>query len=297
MPYSAAGNFAASDGTFVYSGGGAGDGFALHNDLVRYDPVADSWTSLLSSPDYYFAAPAVYFNGKIYIFGGYDETFQPTNTTRIYDIGTNTWEPPGAPMPAALGAMAIGLWDGIVYVAGGSPDIGASVVNTLYAYNIASNTWTTTLAPMPQGSCVSGFGVINGKLYVAGGSDGVTQLNTLYIYDIDSNTWTTDAKANVPVAVEAAGSAVLHNQLYLFGGVSPFVTTQIYNPGSNTWSFGPDMSVYRWRFSGTAVGNHSIVAIGGQNAAGDAIDATEELTTSPCGPRPHPTPRPHPSPR
>ena len=57
MPYSAAGNFAASDGTFVYSGGGLGDGFTVHNDLVRYDPGADSWTSLAPSPDYYFAAP------------------------------------------------------------------------------------------------------------------------------------------------------------------------------------------------------------------------------------------------
>ena len=39
-------------------------------------------------------------------------------------------------MPAALGGMAVGLWNGIVYVAGGSPDLGASVVNTLYAYNM-----------------------------------------------------------------------------------------------------------------------------------------------------------------
>ena len=31
--------------------------FTVHNDLVRYDPVADSWTSLAPSPDYYFAAP------------------------------------------------------------------------------------------------------------------------------------------------------------------------------------------------------------------------------------------------
>ena len=81
MPYSAAGIFAASDGTSVYAGGGLGDGFTVHNDLVRYDPVADSWTSLAPSPDYYFAAPAVYFNGKIYNFGGYDQTFQSTNTT------------------------------------------------------------------------------------------------------------------------------------------------------------------------------------------------------------------------
>ena len=162
MPYSAAGAFAASDGTSVYAGGGLGDGGAVHNDLLRYDPVADSWTSLPPSPDYYFAAPAVYFNGKIYIFGGYDETFQPTNTTRIYDIATNTWTT-GAPMPAALGGMATALWNGIVYVAGGSPDIGTSVVNTLYAYDIAADSWTT-LAPMPQALWVSGFGAITGKV-------------------------------------------------------------------------------------------------------------------------------------
>ena len=59
------------------------------------------------------------------------------------------------------------------------------------------------------GVVVAGFGAIHGKLYVAGGSDGVTQLNTLYIYDIASNTWTTGA--NMPVAEEAAGSAVLQN--------------------------------------------------------------------------------------
>ena len=118
MPYRAAGNFAASDGTYVYSGGGFDESFTVHNDLVRYDPAADSWTTLAASPDYYVVAPAVYFNGKIYNFGGYDQTFQATNATRIYDIGTNTWTPTGAQMPAASGGMAIGLWKGIVYVAG-----------------------------------------------------------------------------------------------------------------------------------------------------------------------------------
>jgi subtilisin family serine protease len=293
MPYSAAGIFAASDGTSVYAGGGLGDGFTVHNDLVRYDPVADSWTPLAPSPDYYFAAQAVYFNGKIYNIGGFDQAFQPTNTTRIYEVGTNTWTT-GAPMPTALGIMATTLWNGIVYVAGGSPDF-VNVVNTLYAYDIAANSWVT-LAPMPQALSEPGFGTINGKLYVAGGGDGFAPLNTLYIYDIASNTWTTGA--NLPVTADAPGSAVLHNQLYVFGGFpTPLIMTQIYNPGNNTWSFGPNTSVYRFRFYGTAVGNHSIMALGGADAAGGAIDATEELTTSPCGPRPHPTPRPHPIPR
>jgi Subtilisin-like serine proteases len=294
MPFRGAGNFVASDGTFVYSGGGLGDFFTAHNDLLRYDPVADSWTSLASSPDYYFGSQAVYFNGKIYNIGGYNEAFQPTATTRIYDIATNTWTT-GAPMPSAVGGMATALWNGVVYVAGGSPDF-VNVVNTLYAYDVAANTWTT-LSPMPQALWAPGFGAINGKLYVAAGGSGgggITPLNTLYIYDISSNTWTNGA--NVPVATQAPGSAVLHGHLYLFGGLSPLIMTQIYNPSSNRWSIGPNMNSYRWQFYGTAVGNRSIVALGGDGAEGvsDPLDANEQLTTSPCGPRPHPTPPPHP---
>ena len=278
MPFKGAGTFATSDGTFVYAGGGLDENFAVRNDLVRYDPVADSWTSLAPSSDYYFGGPAVYFQGKIYDVGGFDATFQPTNTTRIYDIRSNTWST-GAPMPAALGGIAA-LWNGIIYVAGGATDaFGTNVVNTLYAYDIAANSWTT-LASMPQALWVQGFGAIHGKLYVAGGSDGVTPLNTLYIYDIRSNTWTTGA--NLPAAAGAAGSAVLHNRLYLFGGLPTAILTQIYDPVSNTWSFGPDLAIDRWRFYATAVGNHSIVILGGQNAAGGTLDDNDQLRARRC---------------
>jgi N-acetylneuraminic acid mutarotase len=294
MLYGGAGIFAASDGTSVYAGGGLGDFGIVHNDLMRYDPDSDSWAPLPPSPDYYFAAPGVCFNGKIYIFGGYDEMFQAKNTTRIYDISTGTWTT-GAPMPSALSEGAA-LWNGIVYIPGGSPDIGGSVVDTLYAYNIASNSWST-LEHMPQALWLQGIGIINtgtgAKLYVAAGSDGHTQLNTLYIYDIASNTWTT-SENHGPVAEEAGGSAVLHNRLYIFGGWPPLLGMQIYDAQSKTWDpAGPVPGVQRWRFYGTAVGNKSIVGLGGQPALGNALDTNEWLITNPC-PRPHPTPRPRP---
>ena len=113
----------------------------FHNDLLQYDPVNDSWTPLAPSPDYHYHSQAVYFDGKIYNIGGYNENLsEVTDTTRIYDIDTNTWTT-GAPMPQALAQMATVLWNGVIYVAGGNN--AASRVNTLYAYDIASDTWTT----------------------------------------------------------------------------------------------------------------------------------------------------------
>ena len=71
VPYNAGGIFAASDGAFVYAGGGADLAKNIfHKDLLKYDPVDDSWTPLAPSPDYHYHSQAVYFNRKIYNIGG-----------------------------------------------------------------------------------------------------------------------------------------------------------------------------------------------------------------------------------
>jgi hypothetical protein len=280
VPYSPDGMFAASDGTFVYAGGGI-DGSGIHNDLLRYDPVANIWTPLASSPDGHLLSQAVYFNGKIYNIGGVGAGFNRTNTTRIYDIASNTWNT-GAPMPAGLSDMATILWNGTIYIAGGIT--GSMTVNTLYAYNIASNTWST-LAPMPDVLLAAGFGAINGKLYVAGGNNNTGPVDTLYIYDIASNTWTNGV--HMPVGVWEPGSAVLNGKLYVYGGYTlpgflAVATTQIYDPVSNTWSIGPDMNVARAEFYGTAVGHGGIVAPGGVGSNSNLND-NEQLILNPCG--------------
>ena len=61
VPYAARGPFAVSDGTFVYIGGGY-DGSTIHADLLRYDPVANTYTPLASSPDVHFLSQAVLVN-------------------------------------------------------------------------------------------------------------------------------------------------------------------------------------------------------------------------------------------
>ena len=81
MPYNAGGIFAASDGIYVYCGGGW-DGITVHADLLRYDPVANSWTTLAPSVDQHYRSQAVYYNSKIYNMGGLGAS-SVTNTTRI----------------------------------------------------------------------------------------------------------------------------------------------------------------------------------------------------------------------
>jgi hypothetical protein len=299
VPYNAGGIFAASDGTFVYAGGGADLAKNIfHKDLLKYDPVNDSWTPLAPSPDYHYHSQAVYFDHRIYNIGGYDENLEVTNTTRIYDIQTDTWTT-GAPMPQPLAQMATILWNGIIYIAGGNY-VGARV-NTLYAYDIASDTWTT-LEPMPQAVTLPGFGAINGKLYIAGGSGDAGYLNTLYIYEIATNSWTLDTEANLPEAVARPGSCVLNGRLYLYGGrlldLTPTIITQIYDPVTNAWDRnGPPLNVPLFSSYGTAVGDNSIVAPGGLDVNFVGLIDNEQLINIPCAtPTPTPTPTVTPTP-
>ena len=89
MPYNAIGPFVVSDGTFVYVGGGY-DGTNVHSDLLRYDPVADTWTNLAPSGDGHYLSPAV--------IAGYCGTPTPTPSE---PPSTPTATPPTSPTPTA----------------------------------------------------------------------------------------------------------------------------------------------------------------------------------------------------
>src|SRR5205823_7617794 len=97
------GGFMDSDGTFAYEGGGYS--FSVGgtiNEFGKFDPVANTWTPLAPVPDLSNAeASGVYAPNvnKLFVFGGDNPTTGTVvNTTRIYDIATNTWST-GANMP------------------------------------------------------------------------------------------------------------------------------------------------------------------------------------------------------
>ena len=312
-----------TDGNFAYGAAGNAAGLPT-NGFYKYDPVADSWSTLAPVPTTQYDSRSVYgFNlNKIYLFGGIDgTTFLPTNTTYIYDVASNTWTT-GAPMPGERFFPATIYYptSGLIYIAGGI-DINFLETDTTWIYDPVANTWDTSTAPnipVPMGG--SAVSLVGQNMYLQGSfGTGATDLN--YAYDIVNNTWT--QKADLPAPrYEAAGAAIGTNT-YVTGGGDPFVapgsinanpkgskgphgsmarpdtsfsTTFIYDTVNDSWSTGPSTNVAHSFTGGTAIGNKLLVACGFDGVNGD----TNIVETSDCrpgggSPTPSPTVTPTPT--
>ena len=117
------GGFMDSDGTFAYEGGGYSFTTSGNiNQFGKFNPATNTWTPLAPVPDLNNGeASGVYAPNvnKLFVFGGENvATATVVNTTRIYDIATNTWST-GAPMPDVRAFMGSGYFNGKIYLVGG----------------------------------------------------------------------------------------------------------------------------------------------------------------------------------
>ena len=153
-----------SDGTFAYEGGG----YAFYksdniDEFGKFDPVANTWTPLAPVPDLNnLMASGVYAPNvnKLFVFGGLRVSpATVVDTTRIYDIATNTWST-GAPMPDVRAFMASGYYNGKIYLVGGysSGSIAPAFLQT-WEYDPVANTFATkTSIPASAGFGGAGWG-------------------------------------------------------------------------------------------------------------------------------------------
>jgi N-acetylneuraminic acid mutarotase len=190
------------------------------NTLQIYDIASNTWTlgpSVPITPGIEAAAAAT-FNGKLYLFGG-DDWNTTYTTTYIYDPGTSMWST-GAPLPAPRCCGAATASGGLIYVYGGSDDVGI-YVDTLFAYNPISNTWMT-LSPSGaarQGNGLSPYGA--GQILATGGSihaSGITtSTTTTYIYKTATDTWVNGPSLNVSRTGHAQDT-LPDGRVIVFGG-------------------------------------------------------------------------------
>ncbi len=140
-----------------------------------YDPSNDTWKELtpMPTPRNHAAIGAV--NGKIYVIGGrvgaaFISLASDTAIVEIYDPATDTWGTPGARMPTTRSALAYGVYNNRIYVAGGEfqDPQQQTVFRTFEEYDPASNSWTP-LPPMAIARHGVAAAVIGNRFYAVSG--------------------------------------------------------------------------------------------------------------------------------
>ena len=186
MPIKRGAASAATVGDRIYVIGGAVPGpgeSAVHparphtsvGTVEEYDPGTNTWRSRASMPTPRNHAAIGAVNGKIYVIGGrvgaaFIGLASDTSLVEVYDPATDTWGVPGSRMPTTRSALAYGVYNNRIYVAGGEfqDPTQQTVFRTFEEYDPASNTWSV-LPPMAIARHGVAAAVIGNRFYAVSG--------------------------------------------------------------------------------------------------------------------------------
>jgi N-acetylneuraminic acid mutarotase len=256
----------------IYAIGGSTEGIQLTNTQgimgtnEEYDPATDTWTykASMPTPRVVFAIAAC--QNKIYCIGG-QTNGTATGANEVYDPATDTWETKAA-MPTPRSFLTANVVGDKIYLVGGYPNETLNEV-----YDPATDSWTTKAA-IPTGATSYASTVVGNKIYVIGGysEHPIFFSNVNQIYDPANDRWSQGSLSPLRVWAGAAGATtgvlapkriyVIGVPGYIYTGPPPQCYTQVYDPESNRWTVGANITTNRFYF-GVAVVNDKLYAIGG----------------------------------
>ncbi len=210
-----------SDGTSVYIAGGRDAAGSARNTLYRYNPSANTYTTLLPSSTAAFGSAAVFLNGKIYKIAGQTNT-TTTNVLEVYTIATNSWTNAGAVYPLSVVGLSAFAQNGFIYAAGGQDNAFVPTAKT-YRYDPAANAWDdASIADLPATRVTAAAANYSGVSVLAGGYVGGNASANISASVIGWNALTNSWSSlrPMPLGVTEAAGAVLNGSLYVIGGQS-----------------------------------------------------------------------------
>jgi Kelch motif len=260
-----------SDGRYHYYFGGFDDADQPTATLLRYDPVADIWTTLTAGAIGTARHAGAYFDGKLYFFGGFDTDV--ISGTWIYDIAGNSWST-GLSAPTPVADHGAALLDGYIYLIGGFD--GADNTKLLQRYDPVGNTWLAMTASTIKHARAA-VGVLKRQIYVACGTDELdVPTNVCEVYDPVGNAWSNEDCADAHFTFDDAGGMAWNGRLFTVGGSEWPAAAMIYDPNRDAW--------YRWNtyLNEPTVANR-VTAFGSSlYTAGGVPDGTAHEATGVC---------------
>jgi uncharacterized protein (TIGR02145 family) len=228
---------------------------------------ATSWQTVAPMPTPIAGGASLVFNGKIYVFAGYDDSTALLSMF-VYDPTLNTWETLAGPS-FGRGEVAAVEINGLFYLAGGyGPNSGGffTALAETEVFDPSTESWST-LASMPSGRSVVYSGKIGEEFYVMGGWPG-TQ-NTVTKYNVQTGAWS--AAPPLPSGRHNThGACSIGGRIHCIGGKND-VFSEIYNDhyvydgNTQSWTNAAPLPIQAW---GGAIGHTDeyIFHTGGVNA-------------------------------
>jgi len=169
----------------IYVFGGFTTNDIATNNVYVYDILSNSWTKLDNSknmPTSRGFATATLYNNKVYIIGGYDNSYA-INKIEVFDLINETWETKNNLPNARTNHSAI-LFNNNIYLFGGYPSVNYKNVTI---YDIQNDSFTDLGNIMPQelfDMCGINF---NNYGYLFNGYNPITAKGVTNIYKFDTN--------------------------------------------------------------------------------------------------------------
>jgi len=242
------------DGKIYAIGGGTWSNYFGTNEM--YDPATNTWTAKtpMPTPRSHFGIAVI--DNKIYCIGG------GTGVNEVYDPETDMWENKTS-MPTPRYALEANVVNGKIYMIGGYTGDPFPYLDANEVYDPATDSWTTKM-PIPTGVGYYASAVVDNKIYIIGGYG----YNLTQIYDPETDTWSNGA--SLPTVVDSAAAGVTAGdtateRIFVLAGkqgLDAVNLNQVYDPETDTWTYGTPMPTARYSH-GVAVVNDSLYVIGG----------------------------------
>ena len=253
-----------------------------------FDPVAGSWTPLSgSSSPRGVPSLALLADGRVLVAGGLDfggassvySSSEPVNVVEILDLRTGDWQRAAAMNQASEEQWLFSLNDGRVLAIGAARVESSDPTVHAEVYDPATDTWTLITSPDIHYAPTDAIEMSDGRLLVFGvlsGREG--QVPEARIYDPASDTWIpggeiVHARPTATLALLPDGRVLASGGEHGWGeGFPSYSTTEIFDPGTLSWSVGPDLLELRGSSSATLLRDGRLLLAGG---IGMALDIEE----------------------
>jgi N-acetylneuraminic acid mutarotase len=211
---------------YIFGGSGSHFGYTNQRDLYEFNYESETW-ALLSNPSEdqpsaRYGQSMVYYQEKLYVWGGTHGTNYPTDMHR-FDVCTKQWEPVQAygELPCGRYRHQAMVKDHTMYIVGGS---GINRYGDVFTFDFPSSTWKKmhcTGTDLADGRYAHSAVLRGNFIYLYGGNDGVRHEDLLQL-DLESRVW---SRIQVASSVSPPGrdfhAAVLRQDaMVIFGGSS-----------------------------------------------------------------------------